>query len=188
MPEQLLYHGHFQLTPQNARPDIHCLPHHCRESITDSKIRRRANITNNPTSIKCSWMKYFVDHAYFCISMLFFFNEGPKGLLLGAQVYSEFYSIWGWSVVCDETNISGRGTEKVGTDMSRSKNKTPLRRVHAKNILNICLNRGDKLLCFYTNVAFENIRFRAFFRAFSFAWTRTYLWRNLLYRNLIHHS
>ena len=32
-----------------------------------------------------------------------------------------------------------------------------------KNILFFCVNRGDELLCFYTNVAFENIRFRAIF-------------------------
>ena len=45
-----------------------------------------------------------------------------------------------------------------------------LRSVHAKkNIQNFCVNRGDKLLCFYTNVAFKNIGFRAIFRAFSFA-------------------
>ena len=40
-------------------------------------------------------------------------------------------------------------------------------RSRKSNIIN--LNRGDKLLCFYTNVAFENIGFRAFFRAFCFA-------------------
>ena len=28
------------------------------------------------------------------------------------------------------------------------------------------VNRGDTFLCFYTNVAFENIGFRAFFRVF----------------------
>ena len=38
-----------------------------------------------------------------------------------------------------------------------------------KNILNFCVNRGDYLLCFYTNVTFENIGFYAIFRAFSFA-------------------
>ena len=32
-----------------------------------------------------------------------------------------------------------------------------------KNILNFCVNRGDKLLCFYTKVAFENIEFCVFF-------------------------
>ena len=32
-----------------------------------------------------------------------------------------------------------------------------------------CLNRGDKLLCFYTYVAFKNIGFQAFLRAFLFA-------------------
>ena len=38
-----------------------------------------------------------------------------------------------------------------------------------KNILYFFVNRGDKLPGFYTNVAFENIGFRPFFRAFSFA-------------------
>ena len=35
-----------------------------------------------------------------------------------------------------------------------------------KNILNFCVNKGDELLCFYKNVAFENIGFRAFFELF----------------------
>ena len=35
-----------------------------------------------------------------------------------------------------------------------------------KNILNFCVNSGYKLLCFYINVIFENIGFRAFFLAF----------------------
>ena len=34
------------------------------------------------------------------------------------------------------------------------------------NILFFCVNRGDELLCFYTNVAFENIGFRALFPSF----------------------
>ena len=41
-----------------------------------------------------------------------------------------------------------------------------------KNILNFCVNTGDKLLCFYTNADFEISGFVFFSRAFSFAWTR----------------
>ena len=42
-------------------------------------------------------------------------------------------------------------------------------RSRKQNIIIFYVNRGDKLLCFYTIVVFENIGFRAFFRAFSFA-------------------
>ena len=39
-------------------------------------------------------------------------------------------------------------------------------RSRKKNIVYFCVNRGDKLLCFYIKVTFENIGFRVFFRAF----------------------
>ena len=40
-----------------------------------------------------------------------------------------------------------------------------------KKYPNFLGEQRKKMLCFYTNVAFENIEVCAFFRAFSFAWT-----------------
>ena len=42
-----------------------------------------------------------------------------------------------------------------------------LRRVHEKKLVIFRVNRGDKWLCFHT-VAFENIGFQAFLRAFFY--------------------
>ena len=60
-----------------------------------------------------------------------------------------------------------------------------LKECSRKKIINFCVNKRDKLLCFYTNVAFENIGFRAIFWAFSFAWTRPYVLRAISYNNVI---
>ena len=51
------------------------------------------------------------------------------------------------------------------------------RSVHAKkNILHFCVNRGNKLLCFYTNVAFENIGFSCYFLSFFVCVNTALLW------------
>ena len=48
------------------------------------------------------------------------------------------------------------------------KNPLNCERHTKKKTRKFCVNRGDKLLCFYTNVAFENIGFRAFYELFCF--------------------